>query len=211
MKDKTPNFDEENIVLPEKGDLLFTSGDDWWHNACLNYMLDDSEFYVDGYKMAADVLVAQIKKKHQDQDFLIFPIVFLYRQYLELRLKQLISSGNKLQDKKMDPPKGHDLNNLWNLCRPILANLEPNTPPQYLEAIDEIIDQFRTIDPTSQAFRYSILSNGKKAISSDVKYVNLRQFSEIIQKVSNYFESATMMISVYLQNKHEMELDYNVD
>lgn len=29
---------KQEYPWPEKGDQLFTSGQDWWHNACLNYL-----------------------------------------------------------------------------------------------------------------------------------------------------------------------------
>lgn len=208
MTDETPNFADENFAWPEKGDLLFTSGDDWRYNACLNYMPDDWELYVIGYKRAADALVEQIKETHRDQDVLVFPIVFLYRQYLELRLKRLIRLGNELLDENPDFPKKHELDKLWNVCRPILAKLEPRVPQQDLEAIDEAITQFCAIDPTSEAFRYPITRKGDKAIPSDVRCINLRQLSEVMEKVANFFDSAATMISVYLDYKHDMEREF---
>jgi hypothetical protein len=53
------------------------------------------DLYSIGYKMAADVL---IENSGRYPDFLIYPIVFLYRQYIELRLKQIIIQGNSIID-----------------------------------------------------------------------------------------------------------------
>lgn len=195
----------EPLTWPEKGDLLFTAGDDWWHNACLNYVPDDWGLYVIGYKMAADALVEKVKETHRNQDVLVFPIVFLYRQYLELRLKQLIRLGSELLDEALDFPKGHKLDTLWNSCRPIFVKLESRTSQQDLEAITEAIDQFCAIDPTSEAFRYPITRKGDKTIPSDVRHINLRQLLEIMEKVANFFDSVATMFSVWMDHKHDME------
>ena len=73
---------------------VFASDHDWHCNACLNWTDDALELYVIGYKHAADNLVAQIVNGDPYQDALVFPICFLYRQYIELRLKEIIKSGD---------------------------------------------------------------------------------------------------------------------
>lgn len=45
-----------------------------------------------GYKMAADLMVAHVARSRHDGDALIFPIVFNYRQFVELLLKYLIAT-----------------------------------------------------------------------------------------------------------------------
>ena len=77
---------------------IFTSDVDWRFNACLNWTNDTLELYVIGYKEAADKLVENIMDTPRYQDTLVFPICFLYRQYIELRLKELIKSGRCLLD-----------------------------------------------------------------------------------------------------------------
>ena len=212
MTDETSDYADESLAWPEKGDVLFTSGNDWWNNAC---PIDDWGLYTAGYKKAADILVEHVKERHCDQDLVVFPVVFLYRQYLELNLKQLIAKGNRLQDENPEVRKSHKLDLLWSLCRPILVNLEPNGSQQELEAIDEIIAQFCTVDSTSEAFRYPITRKGAKAIPSDVEHINLqqlsddgaeqaangsdvinlRQLSDVMKKVANFLDSSDMMIS----------------
>ncbi|HMK50182.1 MAG TPA: hypothetical protein VK435_09020, partial [Thermodesulfovibrionales bacterium] len=95
MKNKKPRstpiaLSFETPPPPSADDKLFQSADDWWHNACLNYMHDSWPAYIIGYKKAADILVRHIKQKRRSQDTLVYPIIFLYRQYLELAIKNLI-------------------------------------------------------------------------------------------------------------------------
>jgi hypothetical protein len=193
---------------PEKGDKLFAAGDDWWHNACLNYGPDGWESYISGYKRAGDVLVDHIKETRSDQDSLVFPIVFVYRQYLELRLKTLIRDCKWLFDEQPDFPKGHDLSKLWSDCRKLMEKLEPKVEQKDLEAVDEGIQQFHELDPSSQSFRYPFNRKGDKSLPSDLKHINVRNLLDVMEKLSRFFEGGAMMVSVYLDDKHEMESDF---
>ncbi len=201
-------MDEFDLPWPQKGDKLFAAGQDWWHNACLNYLGDDWELYVNGYKQAADVLVEHVIQIRSDQDTLVFPIVFLYRQYLELRLKQLIRDGCQLFDQPASFPKRHELGRLWAECRPILSKLESPVPASDLEAVDEAIAQFCAVDPISQAFRYPTDKEGQPSLPANLRYINLRNLAEVMEKISSFFDAAAMMISVYLEQKREIEREY---
>src|SRR5207245_1195494 len=93
---------EKPMPWPRAGDVLFHSGDDWWHNACLNYGGNSWELYASGYKDAADILSERVFETRRHADFLIYPITFLYRHYLELRLKEMIVAGQALLDQTPD-------------------------------------------------------------------------------------------------------------
>ena len=53
---------------------------DWYLNACL-HIGEGWDAYAEGYKNAGDVLVQHVIDYSRDQDFLVYPIAFLYRQY----------------------------------------------------------------------------------------------------------------------------------
>jgi hypothetical protein len=89
-KEKKEPEEDINIPWPQKYDKLFKGDADWWHNACLNFSLDMGIGYVYGYKKAADILVEYIKDTKTNQDYLVYPIVFLYRHHLELIIKEII-------------------------------------------------------------------------------------------------------------------------
>src|SRR4030042_2814002 len=100
MKEKENKMDLnfEPPPLPSAEDKLFTTAEDWWNNACLNFIHNGWSIYAIGYKDAADILVSHIEEKRRYQDTLVYPIVFLYRQYLELALKDIIRKGQRLQE-----------------------------------------------------------------------------------------------------------------
>jgi hypothetical protein len=87
------DFLNGKIRSPSLDDKLFVEAEDGWMNACLNWYHDPTELYIVGYKEAADSLVDSIANRKGSADSLIFPIVFLYRHYVEIRLKSLIHDG----------------------------------------------------------------------------------------------------------------------
>src|ERR1017187_2718934 len=109
------NFD---VLWPQKGDALVTRKGDRFF-LVRTPADEDWETYVAAYRMAAEKLVAQTYDGTLAINWLIFPIWYLYRHYLELRLKSLIWDGNVMEGV---PPKRwkkppHSLEDLWPECR----------------------------------------------------------------------------------------------
>jgi len=175
--------------LPRKGDQMFIEGEDWYHNACLNYMSTDYQWdwYASGYKLAGDVLVGHAMEARHDQDILVFPIVFNYRQYLELRLKDLISGSGRLLDRDHSIRKGHDLLKLWRQVRPNLEAVWPEGREHH-EAIEEQIAEFCNIDAASFAFRYPVDTKGIPTLP-DLRRVNLRQLREVMAGIATVLDA----------------------
>jgi len=205
MEAESPFNSPTNLPWPQKGDILFTAADDWYHNACLNRHYDNWEMYAAGYKLAGDILVQHVIDKRQDRDTLVFPIVFNYRQYLELRCKEIISVGRILAGEDGEFPKTHNLKTLWILSRSILANGEPSTDESDLEAIDETIDQFCSVDFRSESFRYPVDRQGNSSLPEALHVINLRQLRDCMNRVASFFDGVTMAFSAYLDYKAEMQ------
>jgi hypothetical protein len=195
---------ESSIPWPRKGDHLFKGDDDWWHNACLNFLPDQWGIYADGYKLAGDILVEHVKNARRNQDILVFPIVFLYRQYIELRVKEIIRDGNQLLRIPESFPKHHKINELWRECRRILESFWPKGPTDDLDAVEECIQQFSQKDPSSMAFRYPTDKQGNRSLP-DLRHINLRNLSDVIDRIASLLDGASMGLSYYLEQKQEME------
>lgn len=192
--------------LPEEYDELFTSEDDWWNNACLNFVQDGWGMYAIGYKEAADVLVKHVNDERRYQDVLIYPIVFLYRQYLELAIKDLIRHGRRLLDIYEPFPKTHRINTLWNICSALLSKISPGDSEREIKEIGRLLEEFCKVDPTSEAFRYPEDKNGHPSLPG-IRHINIRNISEVINKISVILVGADAQIDEYLSFKQEM-IDY---
>jgi hypothetical protein len=138
-------------------DLVGTDGH-WSHNACVNWAGDASELYIDGFRLAALHLVEQLG---HDQDFLVYPIVANYRQYLELRLKDIMAMGEELTpDGPQTVPGTHHLKQLWSIARKHIRreytdSPEPSELRADMRATERLIEQFADLDPRGTSFRYA--------------------------------------------------------
>lgn len=199
-------MNKSSIPWPRKGDQLFKSDSDvdMLHIACLNFMPDHLGMYVVGYKHAGNVLVEYVKDTRRYQDTLVYPIVFLYRQYIELRLKELIKKGNLLLDIPKKFPKHHKIDKLWKQCREVLEKVYPEDSAEDLDAVEECIHQFSKSDPTSMAFRYPKDKNDNPSLPG-LRHINLRNLSEVMTRVASLLDAASMGIIYNLDNKWEME------
>jgi hypothetical protein len=184
---------------------LFTSSSDWWHNACLNFMGIDFNAYAVGYKQAADFLVERVKRTRRHQDTLVYPIAFLYRQFIELRLKELICVGSNLLDiLRSNKKQTHEIFLLWKECRNILEKVHPDENREDFDEIEKYIQQYAQIDPQSTAFRYPTDKKGKPSLKG-LKQINLRNLAEIMEKVASLLDGASEEIDILFQNKCEMK------
>ena len=189
--------------LPESSDKLFTTEGDWWNNACLNYLPDGWGLYAIGYKDAADILVKYVETERMHQDSLVFPVVFLYRQYLELALKDLIRQSRKLLDTYEPFPKTHRLDELWRICNKLLKEISPGDSEEEMRQIGRLIDEFCQVDPTSIAFRYPEDKDGSPSLPG-IRHINLRNVAEVTNKISAILDGADAMVDEYLSFKSEM-------
>jgi hypothetical protein len=81
---------DPQLPWPRSGDQLFGPDEDWDNNACINFTFDRFNLYARGYLQAAELLVETIVNTHRSPHAVVYPIAFLYRHYLELRLKKII-------------------------------------------------------------------------------------------------------------------------
>lgn len=191
----------------ENSDEFFGAAADWWHNACLDPFYADWHAYVEGYRRAASVLVGHVKSERTDLDAMVYPIIFLYRQYIELRLKNIILNGLKLLDKPGGVPKHHKLNELWIQAKSILEKVYEGGPKEELDDIEQFINQFSIKDYFGEAFRYPTDKEGNKSLP-DLPHINIRKFSDTVEKAAQLLDGASMGIDEYLAWKMDMESEY---
>ncbi|MCJ7492585.1 MAG: hypothetical protein MUP15_10635, partial [Dehalococcoidia bacterium] len=151
-------------AMPKKGARLLGGANDWKQNARLGYL--DIEMcwdaYAEGFKTAADQLVQDLlDNRVWPIDVLLYPVAFLYRQYLELRLKELIVVSGRLLGLSREVPIHHDLMSLWKDVRPRLEQIWfSRSNKMDNDAIEDGLHQFCDADPGSYSFRYPVDRHG---------------------------------------------------
>jgi hypothetical protein len=203
--------DDGSFPWPQNGNRLFGVDEEWWYNACLNWAGTKGawQLYADGYRMGAEVLATHAVETRSDLDVLIYPIIFLYRQYLELRLKRLIQDAQHFLDRPVDFPKQHGLAALWAVLAPLLVEIAAKTdqgiPNEETDTISAIITEFESMDPGSSAFRYPVDKRGQVSLPNDATHVSVRTLADTMGRVANWFESFTLMLSAYQDIKDQID------
>ncbi len=207
-------MENDFFSYPKKGDSLFREIARDRHNVCLDpYIslgpLGDNWFkYIAGYKNAADILVESIIDDRSNPDFIAFPIIYLYRHFIELSLKLIIRYGYQLFDNQKDHRKGrdgHDIIKLWGYCREIIKRRYPNEEYETLDATESIIKEFAIIDLKSSETRYPERKDGNLTMEG-INYINLKNLKEVMEKINNFLGSICEAISIELS-----EYYYNSD
>lgn len=169
-------------------------------NACL-HIIAEHDPYARGYKLAADLLVEYVEESRNDQDSLVYPIVFAYRHYLEVRLKHLIYINNELLDIGHVIPKTHDLSKLLDGVMPIIKQHFPRDVP-YWKDIKARLKEFNSVDPASDAFRYYVTGKGEISAETTDK-INLWHLKSAINAISIIMDNSSAGLEESLRIKQD--------
>ncbi|MEZ9595496.1 hypothetical protein AB4298_12740 [Shewanella sp. 10N.261.52.F9] len=171
-------------------------------NADIGWMNDRAPFYNEGYKSAARELTNDYANRPvNEKDTLVFPIVFLYRQYIELTLKDLIRElDKKLSYTRADKTLAqHKLLPLWDAAikqydsfiqAEKISLVFTSTPNK--ERL--IVNQFNQIDEDSFSFRYASDKKGNETLE-DLEYISVNNFKNQIELVVTYIENMIKTLS----------------
>lgn len=172
---------------PRPNERLFVSGADWEHNACINCYSESFTGYAWYYKTAADELVRSAMENRGILDVIINPIGFLYRQYVELALKEIVVLCNRLEQHSVPAPLHHNLNSLWSEAKRLLSAQYGANVPAEIRHLDQVVDEFSRFDPTSVAFRYPWDKNGRPSLQG-LSHINVRNLYETMERVASFLD-----------------------
>ena len=180
-----------NRKPPTKGSKLFAPGPPWRPHADLTVGAANWDAYALGYKVAGDLLAGHVGDSPFHSNVLGFPVVYLYRHYLELRLKDLLVLTARLLGLPEEAPEGHHLLDLWQKLRPGLQQIRPEGKGDF-DAVEDTIEQFAELDPSSETFRYPVYKDGRSTLrftpqrvaeNRDIDVVRLRETVDAIEGV----------------------------
>jgi len=174
-----------------------------WGDASHQYVL-----YMDGYKTAADELVQCLLASETvgRRDTHIFPILFLYRQFIELELKWIFlvysDADTSAKKKLIRGKRAHDLINLWEKAKPIV--LEGATLQEDVVIVEDYIMQFHELDKSSSSFRYPINKNLEQILDSQ-RRINLPNLRQRMDELYHFFNGLDVMLSNIRDYRQDME------
>lgn len=122
--------------------ILASSGDERFH-AQLD--LGGLGIYPKAYFEAAEILVGAVASG-SNPDVIGYPLMYLYRHYLELMMKRIIELGRALDSNcnPQDYPDRHSLDVLWEEARPLIKKYacRPGQSTDDFDALTPIVEEF---------------------------------------------------------------------
>ena len=152
------------------------------------HSIDDEIYMQNGYASAATALLNLIKISNDRfvRESYLNPVMFCFRQYLELSMKDSILRFRfmrKKANKDESKVEGHDLQNLWD------GLVKYITKDKAVISIGNLIKEFNDVDKSGTLFRYNefltknICDEERKMPLIDVDNLYIR-----IQQMYNFFE-----------------------
>lgn len=171
---------------PRQGDNPFIASNNPSDNANI---ADDGltrlVLMMDGYKQAADLMVEATQGDRYKRDILVFPIIFNYRQFIELELKyHLAMYGPKVG---MEPIwNTHYLDRLWREFLEMLERYGTTDPDQADPIVGRVVIEFAKIDPGSYSYRYPVDRQGRP-IPVALSDLHLPTLADVMNALAGYF------------------------
>lgn len=192
--------------IPGNTDVLFQeevnpSQEAWLQNPTNKFFL-----YSEGYKEAGDRIYEVINQNNFYANTLIYPLLFNYRQFVELRLKELIIMGYKYLDQGKDFADEHSLSILWATFRnEILSKLHDLKDFQNeFNNVERVIDSFNQEDPKSMNFRYPVSRGPKRKANIKRSTIDIENFKNVMDKLVFFFNWQWETLSNFQDLKEEI-------
>jgi hypothetical protein len=187
---------DPQIEWPVKGAKVFVDGGEYYEFAHLGWGTIATEFhgYMDAYREAAD---APLRNPLGTRDISVldthvYPILFLYRQHIELALKwlYLLSSkdGREVKSRFLKTAS-HDLMEVWEKVKPLLLKTTSQTDSERVEAADGYLRQLHEFDTSSFTFRYPITKTLARMTTQE-RRLNLRVVGERMEELNTFLDAA---------------------
>lgn len=184
MKREKPNTPEY------KHNALFRDGPHAHFNACVGRNGGPYDFraYAAGYFRAGERILDGLLDDSTSVDLIIYPLVYVYRQAIELSLKHLVVVLPPLWGETVKPKPTHRLMDNWTTVRSYLEKVEDFDPDKtLLPKVELVLSDFVAIDPTGEVFRFPESKDGLKHLQ-ELACINVLVFGEAMHILKDAFE-----------------------
>ena len=190
-----------NNSFPAKGDKLFISipHEGRWLPSGIKDIFNLSE----GYRLSAVSLYQEIKKNEWiNKQYLSSAMIFSFRQFLEVRLKELIYIGKRELFEDPQFKATHSLEDLFQTyTKEVLPKADPSFDKEMVSIVNKLIHEFNFIDPKSMSFRYPV--DKELNPNHNLPNFDIDNFKEVMDKLANFFDSQLEIL--------QMLEDYNAE
>jgi hypothetical protein len=145
------------------------------------------------------------------------PAVFLFRHYVELSLKDMISVARLLDNQPRGFPDIHSLARLWSELYTLLLRIgdEDNRDDStLLDVVDEMITELDKADPGSMAFRYP---RGRQQaghpplLEDEYEYFDMRALRDQAKRLAHFIDGSSTQLDEWARIKSDLDRDYRLE
>jgi hypothetical protein len=187
---------------PRVGDRLFVQNC-WRLDAAIATFRGERLYRMKkAFKNAADLLIVYTEENAHERDNLVWPIVFCYRQYIELSLKDVIAEyGPQMENTRAIQPNWntHSLKELWTSYKQIttftLSKATADDIPEIV-SIEACIHELDGIDSGSYTFRYPTDKKGKQ-INIPFSSIDLYHLRDVMEGIYCFFDANESALEAY--------------
>lgn len=189
--------------------IFIEEGGSYYNKSIVGEMYSRAKYYpyIKAYKESAKHLYKKIYKHSDLKNILFIPMCYLYRNTIELSLKQIYfeecSSPFQETIKNMKKKK-HSILGLWNLIKnEIEYHADAPKEDKTIKNVEQYIKELHNYDGASDKFRYPtnkyLNIHFKKNKNLDIKNVN-----NFFNELESFLDSVDMMMSAHNEAEAEM-------
>lgn len=169
-------------------------------------------FIIEGYRDAAYYLLDELLNNHKGDwlkiDSLIYPLLFSYRHYLEIVMKDTLRYHRLIKQETFFDQVGfkneHSLIKIWTELKPYLEHIYVNAENlnEKFSAVEKLLNEIDEKDKGSYSFRYPFDSS--RNLDTPIQFslphiaIDLGNLKAVFQKLSYYFDSINEHAKVLL-------------
>jgi hypothetical protein len=204
MSDSTLDLPE---YWPRLGERLFVPGSPG-RDAYVASPLDERMHWMkEAFKEAADSLAIQAEENHYKKSMFVWPIVFCYRQYIELALKEVIAKHGEQVEPEIEPNwKSHKLGELWAHCKSIMQETLFETTVDDIPgvgALEGLINDFQGADMNSYSFRYPTDTKGK-LVEFPFESIDLANLKCVMEGIYTFFDCNKEVLGMHFDGPYSI-------
>ena len=145
---------------------------------------------------------------------MIFPILAIYRQYVELSLKEVIAYGEYLEGKNPGP-LGHNLDELWADAKKYICTYCDALKQTDIDRIEQLVYEIHALDPTSQSTHYPFVKRKSKpklqietSFPDGPDFIDLDSLHKHIDELGQLFDQVTHWLAIMKDQEAEQRSIY---
>lgn len=196
--------------------IFIEEGGAYYGQSVVGYSYSKDKFYayVEAYADTADCLYKYMDEKHILQESFFIPMCYLYRNAVELAIKQILfeecnytlqNAAKILNDKK------HSILGLWNSIKSeVQRHANVSDEDSTIRNVEQYIKQLHDIDSTSDKFRYPCNKYIEIYFKKPVK-INIENVSNFFGDLITFLKSVDGMMSEHNQWEAEYSNYYDYE